>query len=196
MKKAKSEGRVFLKSLVTLLLTGIILISCKTTSGSLSTRENQAVDIKIPLKIQEAYKPVSGEIRVMGSSELHPMLIDHSISIGIANALVQLSRMLNSIALTKMQMTTISTAINPDIVHSYRTEVALILSKANLTGYSIVEQDFHSGRYWVVISYDHNSAAEKINQSFNDAMSKVEGMRAAEEIKIMKEEIEIYLESN
>jgi hypothetical protein len=102
----------------------------------------------------------------VGSSRIGAAGLGQARTIATARARAEISRVMNSIVKDALTDFTASNEVNPQDAMSYQESITTTLSKADLTGSSVIEEDRDGdNNYWVVVTMGKTSAVQTINQA-------------------------------
>lgn len=146
----------------------LALAACASTgSATKTTGDGRAVQGGMPQFVNNAVKSAPANALVgVGSAKIGAAGLGQARTIASARARADISRQLNSMVRDMMADFTASSEASPQDALSYQESLTLTLSKSELTGSTIIEQDRDGdNNYWVVVSMGKDSVAGEINQA-------------------------------
>jgi hypothetical protein len=165
------------KMLIFLTICALALSSC--ASGPKTTSDGRAVKGGAPLFVRDAVKKAPADVLVgVGSAKIGAAGLGQARTIAASRARAEIARQLNAIVRDMVTDLTASSEVSPKDAVSYQETITMQLSKADLTGSSIIEQDADGdNNYWVVVTLGKTSVAKEINQA--QAAAKLAAPKAA-----------------
>ena len=162
-----------------ILFTVWVLAVSSCASGPKTTDDGRAVKGGMPLFVRNAVKGVPADVLVgVGSARVGAAGLGQARTIAAGRARAEISRQLNSMVRDMMTDFVASSEVSPKDAVSYQETITMQLSKADLTGSSIIEQDQDGdNNYWVVVTMGKTSVAKEINQA--QAAAKLAAPKAA-----------------
>jgi hypothetical protein len=150
-----------------ILFTGCVLALSSCATGPKLTNDGRAVKGGMPLFVRNAVKNVPSDTLVgIGSAKIGAAGLGQARTVATARARAEISRQLNSMVRDMLTDFTASSEVTSKDAVSYQESITMTLSKADLTGSSIIEQDQDGdSNYWVVVTLGKNNAAKEINQA-------------------------------
>ena len=145
----------------------LALSSCASGPKIKTTDDGRAVVGGMPLFIRNAIKTVQPDVLVgVGSAKIGAAGLGQARTVAAARARAEISRQLNSMVRAMLTDFTASNEVTPKDANSYQESITMTLSKADLTGSSVIEQDQDGdNNYWVVVTLGKNNVAKEINQA-------------------------------
>jgi hypothetical protein len=132
-----------------------------------TTDDGRAVKGGMPQFIRTAIKSAPTDVLVgVGSAKIGAAGLGQARTIATARARAEISRQLNTIVRDSLTDFTASSEVNPQDAVSYQESITMTLSKSDLSGSSVIEQDQDGdNNYWVVVTLGKTSVAREINQA-------------------------------
>jgi hypothetical protein len=154
---------------IAILLAGCVLAlsSCASSGVTKTTDDGRAVQGGMPLFVRNAVKNAPPDTLVgVGSAKIGAAGLGQARTIATARARAEISRQLNTIVKDALTDFTASSEVSPKDAVSYQESITMTLSKSDLTGTSVIEQDQDGdNNYWVVVSLGKTNVAQEINQA-------------------------------
>jgi hypothetical protein len=121
----------------------------------------------MPQFVQSAVKQSPADTLVgVGSAKIGAAGLGQARTIAAARARAEISRQLNSMVRDMMVDFTASSEALPQDALSYQESLTMTLSKSELTGCSIIEEDRDGdNNYWAVVTMGKTNVAKEINQA-------------------------------
>ena len=155
-------------------LIGCVLAVSACTSAptfasktSKTTSDGRAVTGGTPQFIQNAVKKAPADTLIgVGMAKIGAAGLGQARTIASSRARADISRQLNSIVRDALTDFTASSEVSPQDAVSYQEAITMTLSKSELTGSSVIEEDRDGdNNYWVVMTMGKSNVAQEINQA-------------------------------
>ena len=146
----------------------LMLSGCATVSqNARTTNDGRAIQGGTPQFVQNAVKNAPSNTLVgIGSARIGAAGLGQARTIAAARARAEISRQLNSIVKDMLTDFTASSEVTSQDAISYQESITMTLSKSELTGSSIIEEDRDGdNNYWVVVTMGKVSAVQELNQA-------------------------------
>jgi hypothetical protein len=129
--------------------------------------DGRAVQGGMPPFVQKAAAAVPANTLVgIGSAKIGAAGLGQARTIAAARARAEISRQLNTIVRDMLTDFTASSEVSPQDAIAYQESITMTLSKSDLTGSSVIEEDRDGdNNYWVVVSMGKANVAQEINQA-------------------------------
>ena len=134
-----------------------------------TTDDGRAVVGGMPLFVKNALKDIPADVLVgVGSARVGAAGLGNARTMATSRARAEIGRQLNLVGTSAILDFAASSEVSQKDAAAYGEEVSRQLSKADLTGSKVIEQDLDGdtpANYWVVVILGKDSVAKEINQA-------------------------------
>jgi hypothetical protein len=136
-----------------------------TTVTTTTTSKARNVPTRFPDFVKDAIKNAPEDALVgIGMAKLTSL--SQSMTISGTRARAEISRQMNSMIQDMVRDYQASSEVDPKSAVSFQENITVALSKSNLVGSRIVDQDFDdSGACWTVVQFGKSNVVQEINQA-------------------------------
>jgi len=160
-----------------LLLTAIAIASCATAGGSKGAAPKaRKVPGSFPQFVKDAIKNQAEDALVgVGVAKMSTLSMSRTMSATRARA--EISRQMDTMMKDMVRDYTAASEADPSATLSFQENITVALSKAQLKGAAVVDQDQdENGQVWTVVVLSKASTVSEINQAAAAAKLKVPAM--------------------
>jgi len=147
------------------LLVAFALFSCTSTPPAKGTDQSGRVPGSFPQFVKDALKNVPDDVLVgIGVAKLAS--VSQSMTISATRARADISRQMNTMIQDMVRDYQASSEVNPEAALSFQENITVALSKSQLIGSKVIEQDQTAdGSVWTVVWLGKSDVVKEINQA-------------------------------
>jgi hypothetical protein len=137
------------------------------SSPTKTTNDGRAVVGGQPEFVRKAIKSTQDDTLVgVGSARIGAAGIGQARTVAAARARAEISRAMDTIVKDALTDYTASSEVNSQDALSYQETITMTLSKSELTGSSVIEEDRDGdNNYWVVVTMGKTNVVKELNQA-------------------------------